>query len=59
MKWLNEDTLKQNASKSISRADFFPLAWLWVYLTDFPFPKGSESPMMIGELRSDLDDVDP
>lgn len=22
-------------------------------------PQGSESPMMIGELRSDLDDVDP
>lgn len=59
IKLLNEDIFKlQNTNKSISIEKPFSLTLLHM-ITSFPFSKGSESPMMIGELRSDLDDVDP
>lgn len=59
IKLLNEDMFKlQNTNKSVGIENPFSLTLLYT-ITSFPFSKGSESPMMIGELRSDLDDVDP
>lgn len=57
-KLLNEDILKLRTQVKKSVWETLP----YFNCRNFNFlslPQGSESPMMIGELRSDLDDVDP